>query len=110
VVKRKTSSSRFHRAVTRIAEWFRLNRHEPVGKQYQTLWRKLHGHFLYSGGLIGNLRCQQRFRYEVLREWKKWLSRRKRGEQWSWARMHEFLRYMPLPVPRGWVPPCVAKP
>jgi RNA-directed DNA polymerase len=110
VVKRKTSGSRFHRAVKRIAEWCRLNRHEPVGKQYQTLWRKLHGHFLYYGGLIGNLRCQQRFRYEVLREWKKWLSRRKRGERWTWARMHEFLKYMPLPVPRGWVPSCVVKP
>lgn len=110
VVKRKTSGSRFHRALKTIAAWCRLNRHEPVGKQYQTLWRKLHGHFLYYGGLIGNLRCQQRFRYEVIREWRKWLSRRKRGELWSWPRMHEMLRYLPLPVPRGWVPSCVGKP
>lgn len=45
----------------------KLNRHESVGKQFQTLWRKLHGHFLDYDGLIGNFRCQQRFRHQVLR-------------------------------------------
>jgi RNA-directed DNA polymerase len=110
VVKRKTAGSRFRRAIKRIAEWCRCNRHEPVGKQYHTLWRKLNGHFLYYGGLIGNLRCLQRFRYQVLRVWQKWLSRRRRDGRWTWARFNEMLRYLPLPVPKGWVPPCVVKP
>jgi RNA-directed DNA polymerase len=106
VVKRKTSGSRFQRALKKIDAWCRANRHEPPGKQYQTLWRKLHGHFLYYGGLIGNIRCQQRFRHEVLRIWRKWLSRRHRGDPWSWARFHEFLKFRPLPIPKAWAPPA----
>lgn len=110
VVRRKTSGSRFQRAVKKITHWLRTNYHEPVGKQYQTLWQKLHGHFLYYGGLIGNLRCLQRFRYEVIRAWKKWLSRRDRGDEWTWDRMNTVLKYLLLPVPKGWVTPCVVKP
>jgi RNA-directed DNA polymerase len=109
VVKRKTAGSRFHRAVTRIAEWCRLNRHRPIGDQHQTLGQKLHGHFAYYG-VIGNLPCLQRFRYEVLRAWRKWLSRRRRRGTWPWARFNELLRRVPLPWPRAAPSPCVANP
>ena len=44
VVKQKTAGSRFHRAVKRIAEWFRLNRHLPIREQCQTFAQKLRGH------------------------------------------------------------------
>jgi hypothetical protein len=80
------------------------------GAQYQELSRKLPGHFAYYGGLIGNLRCLQRFRYEVVRLWRKWLSRRTRRGSWSWARLNQLLTVLVLPWPRGWVPPCVVKP
>src|SRR5712691_6747253 len=52
VVKRKTAGSRFHRAIKKIAEWCRRNRHQPIGEQYQVLWQKLRGHFQYYGGVI----------------------------------------------------------
>src|SRR5712691_8575823 len=45
VVKRKTAGSRFHRAVRKIAEWCRLNRHRPMAEQHQPLGQKLRGHF-----------------------------------------------------------------
>ena len=110
VVKRKTAGSRFHRAIRKISVWCRLNRHLPVREQYQALARKLRGHFAYYGGLIGNLRCQQRFRYEVGRLWRKWLSRRKRHGQWSWARFDRLLKVLVLPWPSGRVSPCVVNP
>jgi group II intron reverse transcriptase/maturase len=110
VVKRKTAGSRYQRALRKIAAWCRLNRHSPIGEQYQALARKLQGHYAYYGGLIGNLCCLQRFRYEVMRLWRKWLSRRKRRGQWSWARYDQLLRVLVLPWPRGWVQPCVVKP
>jgi hypothetical protein len=47
VVKRQTAGSRFQRAIKRIAVWCRLNRHLPIGAQYQALVRKLQGHFAY---------------------------------------------------------------
>jgi len=109
VVKQKTASSRFHRAVRRIADWCRLNRHLSFGEQYRALWLKLRGHFTYYG-IIGNLAALQRFRYEVLGVWRKWLSRRHRSGYVSWSRFTELLRYFPLPVPRAGAPPCVANP
>jgi len=110
VVKRKTAGSRFRRAIAKIAEWCRLNRHLPFEEQYQTLSQKLRGHYTYYGGLIGNVRCLQNFRDAVMRLWRKWLSRRKRRGRWSWARFNGLLKRFKLPWPRAWVSPCAASP
>jgi RNA-directed DNA polymerase len=110
VVKQKTAGSRFHRAVKRIAEWFRLNRHLPISEQGQTFAQKLQGHYAYYGGVVGNLRCLQRFRYESVRLWRKWLSRRKRRGQFSWERMNQLLKVFQLPQPPWRVSPCAASP
>jgi hypothetical protein len=75
-----------------------------VWEQHQALWQKLRGHFAYYG-LIGNLLSLQRFRYEVLRAWHKWLSRRRRKGTFTWARLNALLRVMPLPLPRAGAPP-----
>ena len=100
MVKRKTAGSRFHRAVKAVGAWCRLNRHLPIGEQHRVLCLKLRGHFSYYG-LIGNLRCLQRFRYEVVRLWRKWLSRRKRRGQFAWSRLNGLLKVLPLPWPRA---------
>jgi RNA-directed DNA polymerase len=110
VVKRKTAGSRFQRAFKKIAEWCRLNRHLPIAEQHRTLGQKLRGHYAYYGGVIGNIRCLQRFRYEVYRMWRKWLSRRSRHGYWTWERFNAFLKTAPLPWPRAWVSPCTANP
>jgi RNA-directed DNA polymerase len=91
VVKRKTSASRFTRAVRTIAQWCRNNRHRPIAEQHQVLSRKLRGHYAYYG-ITGNSVALTRFREEVRRLWRKWLVRRKRGNRppWSWfARLQE---------------------
>jgi RNA-directed DNA polymerase len=110
VVKRKTAGSRFQRAVKKIADWCRLNRHLPIGVQFQALWRKLRGHFQYYGGVIGNGRALWCFRERVQEIWRKWLSRRSGKAKLSWARMAALLVRFVLPVPPGWVPPCVVNP
>jgi RNA-directed DNA polymerase len=109
VVKRKTAGSRFHRAVKKIGEWCRRNRHKPLGEQHQSLWQKLRGHFAYYG-VIGNLVCLQRFRYEVVRLWRKWLSRRKRRGQFPWSRLNGLLKALPLPWPQARASPGAASP
>jgi len=110
VVKQKTAGSRFHRAVKKIGEWFRQNRHKPIRDQSQTFTQKLQGHYAYYGGVIGNLRCLQRFRYEAVRLWQKWLSRRKRRGQFSWERMNQLLKVIQLPHPTSQVSPSAASP
>lgn len=109
VVKRKTAGSRFHRAVKKIGAWCRLNRHRPIGEQHQSLWQKLRGHYAYYG-VIGNLVCLYRFRYEVVRLWRKWLSRRKRRGQFTWPRLNGLLKALPLPWPRAPASPYAASP
>jgi hypothetical protein len=61
-------------------------------------------------GVIGNLPCLQRFRYEVLRVWRTWLSRRRRRGTWPRTRFNELLRRVPLPWARAGTSPCVARP
>jgi group II intron reverse transcriptase/maturase len=110
VVKRKTAGRRFHRALTTIAQWCWQNRHLSLGEQHRVQGQKLRGHYAYYGGLIGNTRSLQRFRYEVQRLWQKWLSRRHRRGTCPWERLNAFLRRFPLPWPSLWVPPCVVNP
>jgi hypothetical protein len=65
---------------------------------------------LAAGAPGGNLRCLQRFRYEVVRLWRKWLARRKRRGQFAWDRLNRLLKALPLPWPPRGVPPCAVKP
>ncbi len=57
VVKRRTARDRFTRALRRVTEWCRLNRHHPVAEQHKALVQKLRGHFGYYG-IIGNHAAQ----------------------------------------------------
>lgn len=99
VVKRRTASNRFSRAVKKIAEWCRANRHEPVKEQHHALSRKLQGHDAYYG-ITGNVSMLQRLRVVVVRLWRKWLGRRRRGPPLSWTVMNELLTRFPLPAAR----------
>jgi group II intron reverse transcriptase/maturase len=97
VVKRKTARDRLTRAIRMIARWCRVHRHEPVPEQHAALSRKVRGHYAYYG-ITGNAVALSRFRYEVERLWRKWLSRRKRGHPMAWDRFLRLLGRYPLPA------------
>jgi group II intron reverse transcriptase/maturase len=99
VVRRETAPSRFRAALRRIAAWCRQFRHQPLREQHQTLWQKLKGHFGYYG-ITGNGKALQRFRDQVSRLWRKWLSRRHRRGGLPWPRFHLLLERYPLPPAR----------
>ena len=99
VVKRKTDSSRFTRALKGISEWCRRNRHKSLDEQQRALALKLNGHYAYYG-IIGNSRCLGNFRSQVRRVWRKWLMRRSRGQYMRWERFHQLLQRYPLPPAR----------
>jgi group II intron reverse transcriptase/maturase len=97
VVMRKTASSRLARAVSRIDEWCRTHRHDPVREQHRALVSKLRGHYNYYG-IRGNIRSLQAFLFLTTRTWFKWLRRRSRERpRWDW--MNALLRIFPLPRP-----------
>jgi len=96
VVKRKTATNRFTRAIKKISEWCRFHRHTPLSDQHTTLSAKLRGHFQYYG-ITGNSHALSAFRHFVTRVWKNWLSRRNRERSWTWADHNRMLQRYPLP-------------
>jgi RNA-directed DNA polymerase len=107
VVQRKTSRGRFGRALQRVAEWCRRNRHRPVREQHKTLVAKVRGHYNYFG-VTGNSRALVRFGYEVRCVWRKWLNRRSNRAQMTWERFNLLLSRYPFPLP--YFAPSVKRP
>jgi len=99
IVRRKTGSKRFGRALLAVADWCRRHRHLPLREQWAALQRKLLGHYSYYG-ITGNSYALGRFFYEVRRAWQKWLNRRSRGHVMPWEKFALLLRRYPLPPPR----------
>jgi len=98
VVKQNTASSRFTRALTKIATWCRRHRHLKLKEQHDKLSQKVRGHYNYYG-ITGNSQSLSSFQTRVIRVWKKWLGRRNRERKWNWARHRRMLERYPLPRP-----------
>ncbi len=99
VVKRKTASDRFSRALQRFNRWCQENRHVPIAWQHAQLLSKLRGHYGYYG-IPGNSKCLNSLHHWVKRIWRKWLSRRSRTSNLTWERFNLLPKRYPLPNPR----------
>lgn len=99
VVKRKTAKGRLRRAIRKVWEWCRRNRHEPVHTQQEQLNRKVQGHYGYYG-ITPNMRSLQAYHRAVERTWRYWLNRRSRTPSMPWARFRKVLERYPLAMPR----------
>jgi RNA-directed DNA polymerase len=95
VIKRSTEKSRFARALAKIKEWCRLNRHNPVEEQHKTMNRKLRGHYAYYG-ITGNSFMLGRFYHKARRTWRKWLQRRSCEGSIPWDKFELLERRYPL--------------
>ncbi len=95
VVKLKTASDRFSRAVRSIDSWCRDHRHLPLNEQQQKLNEKLRGHYAYYG-VTGNSGSLSRFRLAVQQCWQKWLSRRDRLGSVTWSVFRRLHQRFPL--------------
>ena len=102
VVKLKTASDRFSRAVRSIDSWCRDHRHWSLREQQQKLNAKLRGHYGYYG-VTGNSEALSRFRWEVERRWRRWLDRRNRQRSMTWKVFQRLLQQYPL------VPVCTSR-
>jgi group II intron reverse transcriptase/maturase len=95
VVKQKTATDRFSRAVRSIDSWCQANRHLSIPEQQQKLNEKLRGHYAYYG-VTGNSEALSRFLWEVQRHWRKWLYRRNRLRSLNWTMYRRLLQRFPL--------------
>jgi len=98
VVGRKTAKSRMTRAIRKVSEWCRMNRHGQIAEQFSGLVLKLRGHYQYYG-LTGNGRALRRFYNAVQREWHRWLNRRSQQHRMTWERFGRLLQHYVLPQP-----------
>lgn len=99
VVKRKTSKSRFNRALMTIDRWCRRFRHRPIAEQHAQLSAKLEGHYNYYG-VTGNSTSLSRYLWFVERSWRRWLGRRSQRGYMSWKRFRQLKERYSLPLPR----------
>jgi RNA-directed DNA polymerase len=95
VIKQKTASDRFSRAMRSIDSWCQANRHISLSEQQQKLNEKVRGHYAYYG-VTGNSGALSRFLCEVERRWRKWLYRRNRNRAFNWVRFQRTLQRYPL--------------
>ena len=95
VVKLKTATDRFSRAVRSIDHWCRDNRHLPICEQHKKLNEKLRGHYAYYG-VTGNSGALTRFLHEVGPRCRRWLTRRNRIRSMTWANFLAILCRYPL--------------
>lgn len=98
-IGQKTAKSRLTRAIRKVTEWFRSNRHRKVADQHRDLVPKLRGHYQYYG-ITGNGRALRSFYEAVRREWQRWLNRRSQRNNMMWERFERMLQRYTLPQPR----------
>lgn len=99
IVCRKTAKDRFCRALKEVNQWCRRHRHKDLEAQRRILAWKLRGHYGYYG-ISGNIQALQRFHFQAVRIWRRWLSRRSQRARLNWDRMKRLLDRYPLPQPR----------
>ena len=95
----KTRSSRLARAIQRIHDFCRLNRHMSVRDQHAGLVRRLQGHINYFG-VNGNCVAVSSVVMQAERSWMKWLRRRSQRHRMNWERFKGLLKRLPLPKAR----------
>lgn len=83
VLKRKTSTKRLTRAITRMNDFIKKNRHMKLGELITMINVKLRGHYLYYG-ITFNFRGIQLYYEEVKRILYKWIRRRGGKTRWTW--------------------------
>ena len=99
VVRQITAKDRYARALASVTEWCRKNLHLPFRDQHAHLSRMIKGHCAYYG-ITGNDRRVRWYRYQLMRTWKKWLTRRGRQNNLIWPRLVAMLKQHPLPSVR----------
>lgn len=97
VVKTRTASDRFRRAIRSVFEWCKASRHVPLETQQKVLGQKLRGHYGYFNRR-GNRRRVWDFLYRTVCAWWHWLRRRSQRGLPPTA-MKRLLQRYPLPSP-----------
>ena len=97
--KRRTAPSKQRIALQRMKAWLKRSRHLPKKQFFETLKRKLTGHYNYYY-VHGNARSVWAFYDRVIEYAKKWLNRRSQRKSYTWEKFKRILEYTKIPKPR----------
>jgi group II intron reverse transcriptase/maturase len=95
-VVRRTMRERLRAKLRAVKAELRRRLHEPIPAVGAWLASVVNGHARYYG-VAGNLRALVRFRWAVVRQWRRTLARRSQTARVSWARMRRLIQH--------WLPP-----
>jgi group II intron reverse transcriptase/maturase len=94
-VVRRTMRERMQAKLQAVKAELRRRLHEPIPEVGAWLGSVVTGHARYYG-VAGNLRALVRFRWAVVRQWRRTLARRSQTAHVSWARMARLVqRWLP---------------
>lgn len=96
---RKTAKKKYRQKLEGIKDWLRANLTTPTEEVWETLNRKLQGHYQYYG-ITDNWRCVAAFRDEVLRLAFAWLHRRSQRSMSKTTFFRDYLPRHPVVRPR----------
>lgn len=98
-VGRKTDNTRRRRSLAKLHQHMQYIRHAPLKEQARQINQALRGHYAYFG-IAGNLRRLQCVYENVMRYWRKLLSRRSQKGRVRWEAFHRIVETYPLQRPR----------
>jgi len=96
---RRTAPSKQRIGLRRMKKWLKASRHLPKKQFFQSLKRKLIGHYNYYYAR-GNSRSVWSFYSVVIRYTMKWLNRRSQRKSYNWAKVKRVLVFTGIPKPR----------
>jgi len=99
IIKRRTSKKGAHKAIKKIEDSCKYNRHERLKEQYELLRSILQGQYQYYG-IRGNYIFIRALYYKAIRAWLYWLNRRSQHNSYTWAGYSDLLKHFILPKPK----------
>lgn len=103
LLRQKTQRKRMIRKLKELRQEMRRRMHHRLGDQHRWLAAMLRGHYAYFG-IPGNSTCLDRFRFQVMKAWRRVLLRRSQRPKLSWERFYAILQVFPIPIGhvKGW--------
>jgi group II intron reverse transcriptase/maturase len=99
IIKRRTGKKGLHKAIKKLYDSCRFNRHDRLKDQYKLLCSKLRGLYQYYG-VRGNYFSIKVLHNKAIHFWFYWLNRRSQHNSYTWAGYKDLLKHFVLPNPK----------
>lgn len=99
IIKRRTGKKGLHKAIRKIQDSCKYNRHKRLKEQYYLLCSKLRGLYQYYG-IRGNFFSIKTLYQKAIHTWLYWLNKRSQHNSYTWKGYQELLKHFVLPKPK----------